>query len=68
MKAFRALLRVSMTALLRSISPGRGGLALAVGVLALVPLISPAETTSATSSQYQASAGTSVNAAGSTGA
>lgn len=39
MKAFRALLRVSMTALLRSISPGRGGLALAVGVLALVPLL-----------------------------
>ena len=38
MKAFRALLRVSMTALPRSISPGRGGLALAVGVLALVPL------------------------------
>ena len=33
MKAFSALLRVSMTALLRSISPGRGGLALAVGVL-----------------------------------
>ena len=39
MKAFRALLRVSMTALLRSISPGRGGLALAVGVLSLVPLL-----------------------------
>ena len=39
MKAFRALLRVSMTALLRSISPGRGGLGLAVGVLALVPLL-----------------------------
>ncbi|WP_294498056.1 hypothetical protein [uncultured Gemmiger sp.] len=34
MKAFRALLRVSLTALLKSISPGRAGAALAIGLMA----------------------------------
>ena len=39
MKAFRALLRVSLAALLRSIAPGRGGAALALGLTALLPLL-----------------------------
>lgn len=39
MKAFRALLRVSLTALLRSISPGKAGAALAVGLMAVLPAL-----------------------------
>lgn len=39
MKAFSALMRVSLKALLRSIAPGKGGVALAVGVAALLPVV-----------------------------
>lgn len=39
MKAFRALLRVSLTALLRSIAPGRGGAALALGLSGSLSLL-----------------------------
>lgn len=39
MKAFRALLRVSLTALLKSISPGKAGAALAIGLLAALSVL-----------------------------
>ena len=39
MKAFRALVRVSMTALLKAIAPGKAGAALSLGLLSGVALL-----------------------------